>query len=490
MNTNAIQAFQRLSLHARLLRNQYFKQAKHKQSNMSQNSDIVIKTDVFRKMIEREEVSVLADIFQRHKYKLRIAGGAVRDFLHPSGNIMPHDIDFATDATPQQMKEMFEKENIRMINVEGGEKHGTITARILDKDNFEVTTLRIDKVTDGRKAEVEFTTDWKIDAERRDLTINSMFLDLEGRLYDYFGGRNDLLQERIAFVGNTVKRIQEDYLRILRYFRFYGRIVGEGDPKRLKNHDIETIKDIRTNCEGLGRISGERIWSEWKKILSGRFGDQLTETMILECGLGPYIGLPENPDVQSLKKVWISASKDGGITTEVQPPTLLAALLQTTEEMMALHSRLKLSGFERDMALFVISHRNSAEMKVVGGLKEKLKMYQCLYIDSKIKPKDVRKYIEEVMRYRGESELLEEWLQWEPPVFPVTGKDLIAHDCPKGRTFSMVLDILKRHWKESDFKLSKENLLELLPDAIDEITILQKERKNKKRSPSPHKNKI
>ena len=276
MNTNAIQAFQRLSLHTRLLSNQYFKQAKRKQSNMSQNSDVVIKTDVFRKMIEREEVSVLADIFQRHKYKLRIAGGAVRDFLHPSGNIMPHDIDFATDATPQQMKEMFEKENIRMINVEGGEKHGTITARILDKDNFEVTTLRIDKVTDGRKAEVEFTTDWKTDAERRDLTINSMFLDLEGRLYDYFGGRNDLLQERIAFVGNTVKRIQEDYLRILRYFRFYGRIVGEGDPKRLKNHDIETIKDIRTNCEGLGRISGERIWSEWKKIFSGRFGDQVS----------------------------------------------------------------------------------------------------------------------------------------------------------------------------------------------------------------------
>ena len=276
MNTNTIKAFQRLSLHARLLSNQYFKQTKRKQSNMSQNSDIVIKTDVFRKMIEREEVSVLADIFQRHKYELRIAGGAVRDFLHPSGNIMPHDIDFATDATPQQMKEMFEKENIRMINVEGGEKHGTITARILDKDNFEVTTLRIDKVTDGRKAEVEFTTDWKIDAERRDLTINSMFLDLEGRLYDYFGGRNDLIQERIAFVGNTVKRIQEDYLRILRYFRFYGRIVGEGDPKRLKNHDIETIKDIRANCEGLGRISGERIWSEWKKILSGRFGDQVT----------------------------------------------------------------------------------------------------------------------------------------------------------------------------------------------------------------------
>ena len=103
-----------------------------------------------------------------------------------------------------------------------------------------------------------------------------MFLDLDGRLYDFFGGRNDLQQERIAFVGNTVKRIQEDYLRILRYFRFYGRIVGEGELKRLKNHEHETIKDIKSNAEGLSRISGERIWSEWKKILSGRFGDQVT----------------------------------------------------------------------------------------------------------------------------------------------------------------------------------------------------------------------
>ena len=275
MSSKATQTLQRLSLLPRLLNNQKLKPGKRKLSNMNQSSDIRIQTEVFRDMLKREEISVLASIFQKHNYKLRVAGGAVRDFLHPSGKVMPNDIDFATDATPQQMKEMFEKENIRMINVEGGEKHGTITARILDKENFEVTTLRIDKVTDGRKAEVEFTTDWKIDAERRDLTINSMFLDLDGKLYDFFGGRNDLIKERIAFVGNTVQRIQEDYLRILRYFRFYGRIVGEGEPKKLKKHEIDTINDIKSNAEGLGRISGERIWSEWKKILSGRFGDQV-----------------------------------------------------------------------------------------------------------------------------------------------------------------------------------------------------------------------
>lgn len=130
----------------------------------------------------------------------------------------PKDLDFATTATPAQMKEMFTTENVRMINAKG-EKHGTITPRINDKENFEVTTLRIDVVTDGRHAEVQFTTDWLLDALRRDLTINSMFLGLDGSVYDYFFGYEDLQNRRIRFVGDAVTRIQEDYLRILRYFR-------------------------------------------------------------------------------------------------------------------------------------------------------------------------------------------------------------------------------------------------------------------------------
>lgn len=95
---------------------------------------------------------------------------------------------------------------------------GTITSRINDKLNFEITTLRIDTHTNGRHAKVEFTKDWKLDALRRDLTINSMFLDLEGRIYDYFFGYDDLMKRRVMFVGNPVHRIKEDYLRILRYF--------------------------------------------------------------------------------------------------------------------------------------------------------------------------------------------------------------------------------------------------------------------------------
>ena len=112
-------------------------------AKMAEFKDITINTQVFNELISRKEVEALADVFRRHHYELRIAGGAVRDFLHPSGNVTPNDVDFATDATPSQMKDMFTKENIRMINVEGGEKHGTITARIMDSENFEVTTLRI-----------------------------------------------------------------------------------------------------------------------------------------------------------------------------------------------------------------------------------------------------------------------------------------------------------------------------------------------------------
>ena len=171
--------------------------------------------------IVNDELKTLVAIFVKHQYQIRIAGGAVRDLL--SGEKIPDDVDLATTATPTEMKKMFAEENIRTFN-EQGEKHGTVTTRINEKENFEVTTLRIDKVTDGRHAEVEFTKDWMIDAERRDLTINSLFLDLDGTVYDFFGGKEDLDAQRIAFVGSADARIKEDYLRILRYFRFYGQL--------------------------------------------------------------------------------------------------------------------------------------------------------------------------------------------------------------------------------------------------------------------------
>lgn len=240
---------------------------------------IKIENDLFKSIFTEELTDMLA-IFKKYNYEIRVAGGAVRDLLMDK---KPTDLDFATTATPSQMKAMFEAEKIRMINM-NGEKHGTITPRINNKDNFEVTTLRIDVLTDGRHAEVEFTKDWLLDANRRDLTINAMFLGLDGSVFDYFYGYEDLLARKVRFVGNADTRIKEDYLRILRYFRFYGRISDSAN-----NHNEDILKTIANNADGLERISGERIWLELKKILSGNFAGELMLSL-LKCGIAEYIG--------------------------------------------------------------------------------------------------------------------------------------------------------------------------------------------------------
>nr|XP_013813745.1 PREDICTED: CCA tRNA nucleotidyltransferase 1, mitochondrial isoform X1 [Apteryx mantelli mantelli] len=137
------------------------------------------------------------ELFEKKNYELRIAGGAVRDLL---SGMKPEDVDFATTATPVEMKEMFTSAGVRLINNKG-EKHGTITAR-LHEQNFEITTLRIDVVTDGRHAEVEFTTDWEKDAERRDLTVNSMFLGLAG-----ISGERIWVELKKILLGNHVNHL-------------------------------------------------------------------------------------------------------------------------------------------------------------------------------------------------------------------------------------------------------------------------------------------
>ena len=397
------------------------------------------------------ELNTLSQLFIKHGYELRIAGGAVRDLLMDK---TPTDIDFATTATPDQMKEMFEKEEVRMINNKG-EEHGTITARINDKENYEVTTLRIDKVTDGRRAEVEFTVDWEVDANRRDLTINSMFLGLDGILYDYFNGHEDLKSKTVRFVGDPVQRIQEDYLRILRYFRFYGRISSEAD-----NHEDETVTAIKDNVGGMDRISGERIWMEWKKILNGNFSLELTMKMI-EVGLGPYIGLPSNPNLGEFNNVLSRCEK---LNLKLESTAKLAALLSTEDEVLKLHSRLKLSGLERDLCLFVVKNRENLPPHA-----NPIRPYQFLAVDSKLKPQDTRSFIEQVLIYRGDVDLLQEFSQWTVPRFGVTGHHLKEAGCPPGKMMSLVLGKLKDEWKEQEFKIDVEELVKRIPSVLDAI---------------------
>ncbi|XP_049434726.1 CCA tRNA nucleotidyltransferase 1, mitochondrial [Epinephelus fuscoguttatus] len=397
-----------------------------------------LKTSEFQSLFT-EGLNGLAVVFEKHQHELRIAGGAVRDLL--SGK-RPEDVDFATTATPEEMKEMFQKAGIRMINNKG-EKHGTITAR-LNNENFEVTTLRVDVQTDGRHAEVEFTTDWQKDAERRDLTINSMFLGLDGTLYDYFKGYEDLQNRKVRFVGSADQRIKEDYLRILRYFRFYGRVASEPD-----NHEPETLASIRENSRGLAAISGERIWQELKKMVVGNHAAHLLELMY-SLELAQYIGLPPDGNVEEMRRVCQNAEDHSP-----KPMTILAALFSRPEEVEKMDLRLKVSKEERTLALFLIKHRR--ELRKSEDEPDSLKPFTDFIIDSR--ELDTQSKVCELLKYQGEEKLLAELSRWTIPRFPVSGHDLRKMGITTGKEIGTTLQKLRDIWKRSGYQMDKDELL-------------------------------
>ena len=220
--------------------------------------------------------------------KVRFVGGCIRKLLCGE-NI--DDIDLATSLEPDEVKQRLIKNNIKVINT--GISHGTVTA-ILNKKKFEITTLRKDISTDGRHADVQFTLDWTQDASRRDFTVNAIYADIEGRVFDPLNGVSDLKDGRVKFIGSSDKRIKEDYLRILRYFRFftqYSKI----------DHDQDTIRSIKRNINGLNKISNERIFDELRKILSLKnisnlFYNKQSEEIVLNI-------FPQFKYVERLKKI-------------------------------------------------------------------------------------------------------------------------------------------------------------------------------------------
>ncbi len=186
---------------------------------------------------------------------VRFVGGCVRKSL--CGESID-DIDLATFLEPDEVKKKLNEKGVKVVDT--GILHGTLTA-ILNKKKFEITTLRKDISTDGRHANVEFTSNWELDALRRDFTINAIYADIDGRIFDPLNGISDLQNGKIKFIGSSEERIQEDYLRILRYFRFFAQY-------SKTDHDLDTINSIKRNINGLNKISNERIFDELKKIVS------------------------------------------------------------------------------------------------------------------------------------------------------------------------------------------------------------------------------
>ncbi|WP_341895839.1 CCA tRNA nucleotidyltransferase, partial [Ferrovibrio terrae] len=185
---------------------------------------------------------------------VRFVGGCVRDAIL---GLRPADIDLATPETPEVVIRRLEKAKLKAVPT--GIEHGTVTA-VVPPATFQVTTLRRDVATDGRHATVVFGTDWAEDAARRDFTINALYADADGRLYDYTDGRADLAAGLVRFIGDPAARVAEDYLRVLRFFRFHARF-GRGAP------DAASLAACAAASDRLDRLSGERIRDELLKIL-------------------------------------------------------------------------------------------------------------------------------------------------------------------------------------------------------------------------------
>ena len=187
--------------------------------------------------------------------EIRYVGGCVRKIIK---NEKVDDIDLATNLEPQEVSEALKKKGI--VFVETGIEHGTITA-LIDNFKFEITSLREDISTDGRHAQVKFSKDWKKDALRRDFTINSIYSDADGNLFDPFNGQKDLENGKINFIGKAENRVQEDYLRILRYVRFFLNYSKH-------KHNPEIIRYLKMNLDGTSKLSKERLLDELRKILN------------------------------------------------------------------------------------------------------------------------------------------------------------------------------------------------------------------------------
>jgi poly(A) polymerase len=211
-----------------------------------------------------KEVKKLFDIFGN---KIRLVGGSVRDLLLEK---QIADFDFATPLNPDEILKTLDENDTKAVPT--GLKYGTITA-VINKKNFEITTLRKDQNTDGRHCDVEFVDDYFLDASRRDFTINCLYLDAEGLIYDYFQGIKDLEDKKVRFINDAKKRIEEDFLRILRFFRFSCDFSSELDPQGL-----EGCLFYKSYLKNLSR---ERIRCEFFKLINSSKKKNLINILLL-----------------------------------------------------------------------------------------------------------------------------------------------------------------------------------------------------------------
>lgn len=353
----------------------------------------------------------------------RFVGGCVRDTL---AGFPVADVDIATTLTPERVIAALEAKGVRAVPT--GVEHGTVTA-VSDHRPFEVTTLRRDVETDGRRAVVAFSTDWAEDAARRDFRLNALYADRGGRLWDYAGGGvEDALAGRIVFVGDAETRIREDYLRILRFFRFYAWY-GNGAP------DVDGLAACARLKDGLKRLSAERVSKELLRLLAApdpRPAVRLMhETGVLETVL---------PIDLQLGRFEAMVDIDAG--AELRLSALLPDDPATLESAAA---QLRLSNAQRDRLVTAAPAVDLA----LGPADARAEIYTASggAFSDRVK----RAWASEPSRKDAAEGLLGLAAAWTPPKFPLGGADVAAEGVPPGPEVGRLLRAVERWWVEHDF---------------------------------------
>ena len=376
--------------------------------------------------------------------EIRYVGGCVRKILNDEKT---DDIDLATNLTPDQVKQCLEKNQIKFF--ETGIEHGTITA-VIDDQNFEITTLRKDVKTDGRHAVVEYTTNWKEDSLRRDFSINSIYSDLDGNLYDPNSGHKDLNVGIIKFIGDPETRIKEDYLRIIRYLRFYTEY-------SKIDHEINIIKIIKKNIEGLGKISKERQFNELKKILKLDNFLKLFKNKI-SCELFSLI-FPQLKNFRKLSK--LSKPQEKILQNKSLYFVISFLVIDETDNSDYFVYKYNLPNELKDKINFL---KNNSLNKDSTKIFNKKDLQKIFYYEGKSSTIDL---IDFNLLYFKQSKKLSELKTYfeklDKPEFPIKAQLLINdYGLKEGRELGQKLKNLEMKWIENNFNLSKKDMEKVL----------------------------
>ena len=377
--------------------------------------------------------------------EIRYVGGCIRKIIN---NERVDDIDLATNLEPKQVCDALSRKDIKYY--ETGAEHGTITA-IIDEYLFEITSLRKDIQTDGRHAKVEFSKNWKEDASRRDFTINSIYSDKDGNLFDPYNGKKDLENGFINFIGNTDVRIKEDYLRILRYLRFF--INYSKQP-----HNPETIRKLKINIGGISKLSKERLLDELRKIVSLTTLEKISKDRLILDLIS--IIFPELKNIKIFSKL-----------NENQKVFLVDTDFIFLISLMIVDGTDNVDYF---LYKFNISKKNQKRIKIIDEFFKENKNKNTFSEKNmnKIFYYNGRQAVIDILQFRIITakkfdkkliELIKFYKDKTSPIMPVGANVLMTkYKIPEGKQLGLKLKKIEEEWVKNDFKISDEQIEQIV----------------------------